>query len=126
MAPPRQPRGRSGKPSASKRPRKAAGSTDDRRGRKRDDRDDRAGPKRWGSVARRGAGRLQDDRPAGASEAFRDAAGLHDGERDTETWVRVDDDLRSEAAGAIERGRRSPRRPPSRETRTPGAAEFEK
>jgi tetratricopeptide (TPR) repeat protein len=122
MASPRQPRGRSGKPSASKRPRKAAASKGDRQGRQQDD---RAGPKRWGSVARRGAGRLQDDRPASASAAFRDAARLRDGERDIETWVRVDDDLRAEAAGAIERGKRSPRRRPPREGRTPGTAEPE-
>jgi hypothetical protein len=122
MASPRQPPGRSGKPSASKRPRKAAASKGDHPGRTRDD---RAGPKRWGSVARRGAGRLQDDRPAGASAAFRDAAGLHDGERDVATWVRVDEDLRAEAASAIERGQGSPRRRPPREGRTPSTAEFD-
>src|SRR5262245_57857491 len=122
MPSPRPPRGRSGKPSASKRPRKGTASKRDRPERQRDD---RAGPKRWGGVARRGAGRLQDDRPASASEAFRDAAGLHDGERGTETWVRVDDDLRARAAGAIERGRKSPRRRASPAERTPTTAELE-
>jgi tetratricopeptide (TPR) repeat protein len=68
-------------------------------------RDDRAGPKKWGSVARRGAGRLNDDRPSGASDAFREAAGLEDRKHETETWVRVDDDIRAEATGAIARGK---------------------
>jgi tetratricopeptide (TPR) repeat protein len=76
-------------------------------------------------VARRGAGRLQDDRPASASAAFRDAAGLHEGDRGTETWVRVDDDLRAEAASAIERGQQSPRRRGAQEERTRSTAELD-
>jgi hypothetical protein len=134
MAPPREPRGRGRKPVPAKRANKSTRSsrstsankpTRSKAGRPETARDDRAGPKRWGSVARRGAGRLNDDRPAGASEAFREAAGLHDHEPDTETWVRVDDDMRAEAASAIARGRKPPRRSPPRERPVPSAAELE-
>src|SRR4029077_6115108 len=100
MAPPREPRGRGRKPQSG-RPNP---------GRKGRPEDDQAGPKHWGSVARRGAGRLNDDRPPGAAAAFREAAGLQDRGHETETWVRVDDDVRVEAAGAIARGRRTPNR----------------
>ena len=122
MAPPRQPRGRGSKPPASKRPNQASSAKGDRRTRQRDD---RAGPKRWGSVARRGAGRLQDDRPSSASATFRDAAGLHDRERETETWIRVDDGLRAEATGAIQRGKKPVRRRPPPERPVPDAAELD-
>ena len=69
-----------------------------------------AGPKNWGSLGRKGAGRLtaaefdardsvgargRDERPAPAS-------------RQSDPWVRVDDDVRSEAAGAVSRGKRPP------------------
>ncbi len=64
-----------------------------------------AGPKQWGSLGRKGAGRLtspefdardsvgatgRDDRPAPAN-------------RQSDRWVRVDDDVRSEATEAVRR-----------------------
>src|SRR5262249_14386938 len=114
MASPREPRGRGRKPAPKKQSTRAQStgkrptgkpSSRSRSARPAPERDDRAGPKKWGSVARRGAGRLNDDRPSGASAAFREAAGLEDRERQTETWVRVDDDIRAEASGAIARGK---------------------
>lgn len=66
-----------------------------------------AGPKQWGSLGRRGAGRLgesridsrnaagatpRDDRPDPGNKQVR--------------WERVDDDVRQEASGAVGRGRR--------------------
>jgi tetratricopeptide (TPR) repeat protein len=76
-------------------------------------------------VARRGAGRLTDDRPSSASDAFRDAAGLEDRKPDSEKWVRVDDGIREEATDAIARGKKSSQRRPLRERPAPSAAEFD-
>jgi len=77
-------------------------------------------------VARRGAGRLHDDRPSGASAAFREVAGLSEQERHADHWVRVDEDIRAEATGAIARGKKAaPRRQPDREQPTPTASELD-
>lgn len=87
--PPRQPpRGR-GKP----RPKK-------RVPRERDRPEELEAPKQWGSLARKGAGRLRDDRPFKAAEAF-EAATPPDRRR-TEDWVRSD--VRDEAEKAVDRG----------------------
>src|SRR3954463_11235553 len=104
MVAPREPRGRRAAPSQSHRskgsshksptPAKGVGAKRESRPPRDERSDDRAGPKTWGSVARRGAGRLNDDRPPGPSEAFREAAGLPADERRPEIWVRVDDALR--------------------------------
>lgn len=86
-----------------------------------------AGPKQWGSLGRKGAGRLtaeefdardsvgargRDERPAPASRA-------------SDPWVRVDD-VRDEAASAVSRAKRTPapakasgRRKPAGSTRKP-------
>jgi tetratricopeptide (TPR) repeat protein len=82
-----------------------------RGGAPRKPRTDEAPPKRpgWGSVARKGAGRLRDDRPSGASKAFREAAGA-DGEREPwepERWIDEGetDEIRRTAGGAVGRSR---------------------
>lgn len=128
MAPPRESRGRGRKPapkkqstrkqSTGKRP-TGKQSTRSRSARPSPVRDDKAGPRTWGSVARRGAGRLNDDRPSGASAAFREAAGLEDRDRETETWVRVDEDIRAEATGAIARGKTTTKKAAQRSPRPP-------
>src|SRR5438045_275638 len=89
--PPRQPpRGR-GKPPPRKR---------------RDEKPREPGaPKQWGSLARKGVGRMRDDRPFKAAEAFEAAAPP---ERHTEQWVRTD--MRDEAEGAVKRGSSRPAR----------------
>jgi tetratricopeptide (TPR) repeat protein len=128
MPSPREPRGRrkGGPP-----PKKRASGGRARPRSSQPPRDDRAGPKHWGGVARKGAGRLKDDRPSQASDAFREAAGLpeddHDRQPRTDTWIRVDDDIRAEAAGAIARGKKTAKTTPrrQREAPTPSAAELE-
>lgn len=102
---------RSGPPSRKGAPPRSGSGTGAGRGQGRDGRPEReeprtAGPKQWGSLGRKGAGRLtadefdardsvgatgRDDRPAPAS-------------RQSDPWVRVDD-VRSEAAGAVKRGK---------------------
>ncbi|WP_426572822.1 tetratricopeptide repeat protein [Aquihabitans sp. McL0605] len=86
-----------------------------------------AGPKNWGSLGRKGAGRLtspdfdardsvgaqgRDTRPAPAS-------------RRSDEWVRVDDDVRSEAAGAVRRGQK-PRPASSAKPKERRGREFRK
>ena len=56
-------------------------------------------PKQWGSLARKGVGRLKDGGPDTASQTFREAAPP---ERRTEEWIRTD--LRDEAEHAVNRG----------------------
>ena len=56
-------------------------------------------PKQWGSLARKGVGRLRDDRPSKAADTFREAGPP---ERRLEDWVRTD--LRDEAESAVSRG----------------------
>src|SRR4051812_16481731 len=85
--PPRQPpRGR-GKPPPKKRV-----------PRERDKPQEPEAPKQWGSLARKGVGRMRDDRPYKAAEAFSDAAPP---DRRVEQWVRTD--VRDEAEHAVKR-----------------------
>lgn len=92
--PPRRPQreGRGGKPLPKKRV-----------SREREKPNELEPPKQWGSLARKGAGRLRDDRPYKAAEAFEAAAPR---ERPLEQWVRTD--LRDEAEHAVRRGTRRP------------------
>jgi len=97
--PPRQPpRGR-GKPSPRKPP-------------PRKPKEPQA-PKQWGSLARKGVGRLKDGGPDTASTAFREAAPP---ERHNDEWIRTD--LRDEAEQAVNRGARKGTSKPARD-RTP-------
>jgi tetratricopeptide (TPR) repeat protein len=78
-------------------------------------------PKEWGSLARKGVGRMRDDRPYKAADAFEAAAPP---ERRTDKWVRTD--VRDEAEGAVSRGSA---RPPRDRTKRPApdvAAELNK
>jgi hypothetical protein len=78
-----------------------------RRADKRTADDERGKQAGWGGVARKGAGRLRDEgSSAGASQAFREAAGPAAWE--PEVWI-DEGAVRGEAAGAVGRGR-SPRR----------------
>jgi len=77
-------------------------------------------PKQWGSLARKGVGRLKDGGPEGASEAFREAAPP---ERTTDEWIRTD--LRDEATHAVSRGSRTTKpttKPKPARDRTPKPA----
>src|SRR5436190_1389982 len=78
-------------------------------------------PKQWGSLARKGVGRMRDDRPFKAAEAFRDAAPA---ERRVEEWVRTD--VRDEAEHAVTRAKKTPRRERSRAPAPDVAAELDK
>jgi tetratricopeptide (TPR) repeat protein len=83
---------------------------------------EREAPKEWGSLARKGVGRMRDDTPYKAADAFEAAAPP---ERQTEKWVRTD--VRDEAEGAVARG--SSRRPARDRTKRPApevAAELDK
>jgi tetratricopeptide (TPR) repeat protein len=66
--------------------------------RERDKPQEPEAPKQWGSLARKGVGRMRDDRPYKAAEAFNEAAPP---ERRTEQWVRTD--VRDEAEHAVSR-----------------------
>jgi len=70
-------------------------------------------PKQWGSLARKGVGRLKDGGPATASDTFREAAPP---ERRNDEWIRTD--LRGEAEHAVSRGA-SKARPKAARDRTP-------
>jgi tetratricopeptide (TPR) repeat protein len=87
------------------------------------ERDEPQPPKHWGSVARKGAGRLKDDRPSKAAEAFREAAPP---ERHVDTWERTD--IREEAEDAVSRGSAAskPRRERVRKPTPDVAAELDK
>jgi len=63
----------------------------------------------WGGVARRGAGRIRDAGPGGASQAFREAAPARDA-WEPEVWI-DEGVVRGEAKGAVGRGRSRPRGP---------------
>lgn len=83
---------------------------------------EREAPKEWGSLARKGVGRMRDDTPYKAADAFEAAAPP---ERRTEKWVRTD--LRDEAKEAVARG--SSNRPARDRTKRPApevAAELDK
>jgi tetratricopeptide (TPR) repeat protein len=72
-------------------------------------------PKTWGSLARKGVGRLRDGGPASAADAFREAAPP---DRQLDQWIRTD--VRDEAEHAVRRGAARPA--PSRDrgrTRVP-------
>ena len=98
--PPRQPpRGR-GKPKPPPRTRRAEPEKPK----------EREAPKQWGSLARKGVGRMRDDRPFKAAEAFREAAPR---DRGGEEWVRTD--LRDEAEHAVNRGAAKPKLRPARD-----------
>jgi len=73
-------------------------------------------PKQWGSLARKGVGRLKDGGPDTASDAFRKAGPP---ERYAEDWIRTD--LRDEAEHAVSRGGTKPKPKPARD-RTPKPA----
>jgi hypothetical protein len=95
-----------------------------------------AGPKRWGGLARRGAGRLTSER---ASDAWRAAARDRQGSEDEprgdagepawqpEGWI-DEGELRDEAEGAVGRGGaagergRGPQRAPGQGRRAPGGS----
>jgi len=97
--PPRQPpRGRGKAPSRKPPPRKPK---------------EPQAPKQWGSLARKGVGRLKDGGPDTASTAFREAGPP---ERHTDEWIRTD--LRDEAEQAVNRGARKGTSKPTRD-RTP-------
>jgi len=70
-------------------------------------------PKQWGSLARKGVGRLKDGGPDNASTAFREAAPP---DRHTDEWIRTD--LRDEAEHAVSRGATKRKPKPGRD-RTP-------
>src|SRR5436190_14834148 len=76
------------------------------------ERDELQAPKQWGSLARKGAGRLRDDRPSKAADAFAAAAPP---ERRVDTWERTD--IRDEAEHAVARGnaKQKPKQKPTRE-----------
>ena len=82
-------------------------------------------PKQWGSLARKGVGRLKDGGPESASQTFREAAPP---ERHADEWIRTD--LRDEAEHAVSRGARKPNPKPARDrSPKPGpdvAAELDK
>src|SRR3954451_23758269 len=87
--PPRQPpRGR-GKPKPPPRTRRAEPEKPK----------EREAPKQWGSLARKGVGRMRDDRPYKAANAFEAAAPPE--RRQQDEWVRTD--VRDEAEGAVAR-----------------------
>jgi tetratricopeptide (TPR) repeat protein len=79
---------------------------------RRDEPPSEEGPKEWGSLARRGAGRVKDGGPAQASEAWReaveDALGAPPTQQQQDEWIRVDEpeDVRRAASGAVKRGSR--------------------
>src|SRR3954451_11388661 len=108
--PPRQPpRGR-GKPKPPPRTRRAEPEKPK----------EREAPKEWGSLARKGVGRMRDDRPYKAADAFEAAAPP---ERRAQQWVRTD--VRDEGEGAVPRGSS---RPPRDRTKKPApevAAELD-
>jgi len=87
-----------------------------------------AGPKQWGSLGRKGAGRLTApdfDARDGVGATGRDNRPAP--ERDQAEWVRVDD-VRSEAAGAARRGKRAvpARAEPERSTSSRRGRDFRK
>src|SRR5689334_21215820 len=63
-------------------------------------------PKQWGSLARKGVGRMRDDRPYKAADAFEAAAPP---ERRMDEWVRTD--VRDEAKHAVSRAATRDRTP---------------
>src|SRR5689334_12870291 len=73
-------------------------------------------PKQWGSLARKGVGRLKDGGPGKASETFRETAPPA---RHNDEWIRTD--LRDEAEHAVSRGG-TKRTPKSARDRTPKPA----
>ena len=78
-------------------------------------------PKQWGSLARKGVGRMRDDRPFKAAEAFRDAAPA---DRRVDEWVRTD--VRDEAEHAVTRASKPARRERLRSPAPDVAAELDK
>src|SRR6476469_1041136 len=74
------------------------------------ERDELQAPNKWGSLARKGAGRLRDDRPSKAADALA-AAGPP--ERHVDTWQRTD--IRDEAEHALARGGSKAKAKPARE-----------
>lgn len=72
----------------------------------------------WGGVARRGAGRLRDEGPGNASNAFREAARTQGSEWEPEVWV-DEGEVREQAAGAVQRGRRRAATEPTEESIEP-------
>src|SRR3954452_16627461 len=75
-------------------------------------------PKTWGSVARKGTGRLRDSGRSKASEAWREAADDAGRPRGSEPWVRVDD-VRGEAVAAVGRSQTLGRTGPPRDAAEP-------
>ncbi|MDP1820865.1 MAG: tetratricopeptide repeat protein [Acidimicrobiales bacterium] len=116
--------GRPGRPGRPARPkpgdRPAEGPPWKRRAEARDKDDAKGKQAGWGGVARRGAGRLRDEGPSGASEAFREAVGGGPRGWEPEQWI-DEGEVRGEARGAVDRGRSGP----SRLVAGPVAAEDE-
>lgn len=89
-----------------------AGEGSNRRPPQRDEGPKTAGPKQWGSLGRRGAGRLSDGPVDNRNTVG--ASGRDDRPDPKNTrvqWERVDD-VAKEASGAVRRGRRAPAGPP--------------
>ena len=82
--------------------------------------EEREAPKQWGSLARKGVGRMRDDRPYKAADAF--GAGAPP-ERRTEKWVRTD--VRDEAQGAVARASKRPARDRTKRPAPEVAAELD-
>ncbi len=83
--------------------------------------EEREAPKQWGSLARKGVGRMRDDRPYKAADEFGAAAPA---ERKVEKWVRTD--VRDEAEGAVARGSSRPTRDRTKRPAPEVAAELDK
>lgn len=83
--------------------------------------EEREAPKQWGSLARKGVGRMRDDRPYKAADEFEAAAPP---ERKIEKWVRTD--VREEAEGAVARGSSRPTRDRTKRPAPEVAAELDK
>jgi tetratricopeptide (TPR) repeat protein len=88
------------RPSRSSAPRESEGTPWQRRA------DDAAKLKKagWGSVARKGAGRVRDTGPGDASKAFREASPEGRGQWEPEIWI-DEGEVQGEATQAVSRGR---------------------
>src|SRR3954469_10010159 len=83
--------------------------------------EEREAPKQWGSLARKGVGRMRDDRPYKAADEFEAAAPP---ERKVDKWVRTD--VRDEAQDAVARGSSRPARDRTKRPVPEVAAELDK
>jgi tetratricopeptide (TPR) repeat protein len=136
--PPSSSSPRGGRPGRPARPKPGAKQSEGppwkRRAEARDKDDAKGKQAGWGGVARKGAGRLRDEGPSGASQAFREAVGGDERPAwEPEQWI-DEGEVQGKARQAVSRGRTPAARPPVDDTpaedpslrRAIGAAKIER